>query len=105
MYRAPGVFIASLLMLALGFGGLVHALVPHDEGDHHSSREMVWGSLHSAMQHEDKFLALGAIYLFVFSVLIAGMRNISLFVPVGIEALDQRKVQLRRGTAAYRRFG
>lgn len=105
MYRVFGLLCALALIAALTAGGLVHAAVPHDDGEHHSSTELVWGSLHSALSHEDKFLALTALYLFVFAVLLTGMRSIALYVPVGIEALDQRKEQLRRGTAKYRRFG
>ncbi len=104
MYRLLGIISGLVLVVAITAGGLVHAIVPHDDGEHHSSTELIWGSLHSALQHEDKFLALAVVYLFVFAVPLVGMRSISLHVPVGIEALDQRREQLRRGTAKYRRF-
>jgi hypothetical protein len=105
MYRMSEFLVATLLVLALGGGGFVHAAVPHDEGDHHASSGIVWGSLHSALSHEDKFFALTAVYLFVFAVLLTGVRSISLYVPVGIEAKNQKREELRRGTAKYRRFG
>ena len=104
MYRVGALVLSFALVLSLMGGGFVHAAVPHDEGDHHAASGIVWGSLHSALQHEDKFLVLTAVYLFVFAVLITGMRSIVLYVSVGIEVKDQRREELRRGTAKYRRF-
>lgn len=104
MRRVPIIFMVVSLFVALLFGGFVHAVVPHEEGDHHASSGIVWGTLHSALNHEDKFFILTATYIFVFSILIMGMRVMSVYTPIGVEAKDQKKEALRRGTAKYRRF-
>lgn len=104
MSQALAISTIAILLAALVLGGLVHAAVPHDEGDHHPSNGIIWGTLHSALQHEDKFFALVAVYLFVFTVLLVSMRSIFAYTPVGIEAKAQWKEELRRGTAKYRRF-
>lgn len=92
------------MVFALVGGGFAHAMVPHDEGDHHSSKEIVWNMLHASLSHEQKYLALLALtYLFIVGV---ALSIISFRRTLVFEALaaDRRHLQLRRGTAAYRRF-
>ncbi len=104
MHKVSAIFVVVLLFVALLCGGFVHAVVPHEEGDHHASSGIVWGSLHSVLSHEDRFFALTAAYLFVFTMLLVGMRTIVVYAPIGVEAKDQKKEALRRGIAKYRRF-
>ncbi|MCX6820299.1 MAG: hypothetical protein NT019_03415 [Candidatus Adlerbacteria bacterium] len=105
MFRVGNSLLAFALVLVLCVGGLAHAVIPHDDGDHeHSSTEIIWGSLHSAMQHEDKFLVTAAVELFIVSIFIVGIYCLQLFVPVGIEARDARRIHARRGIAKYRKF-
>ncbi len=89
------------IMLALLTGGFVHAVVPHDDGDdHHTATGVVWGSLHAAIQHEDKQVAAlpAMFFLAILSVLFVELCFVSFRL---IPARDE----LRRGIAAYRRFG
>lgn len=92
------------LVTALVAGGFAHAIVPHDEGDHHSKKEIVWNSLHAALSHEQKYAALPLLAAFM---AVAVMLAFTLPGRHAYEVIgsDRRHRQLRRGVAAFRRFG
>ncbi len=107
MKRVLGLLAALVLLVALVGGGLVHAIVPHDDGDnHHDAKSVVWGSLHSALQHEDKSFALLAV-VFTYAVGVVVLVTYAFRTELLFEAVaaDSRLQHMRRGAAKYRRFG
>lgn len=99
------VFLALFLTAILAFGGLAHALLPHE----HSTNEAVTSLLHSALSVEHKKFIDAISTGLIFSLVLVGV------VGVGIKRqLDLRTLQaisadathraLRRGVLAYRRF-
>lgn len=105
MLRIVSFLMALTLVSALAFGGFVHAVVPHDDGDaHHQGHLIVWGTLHSALQHEDKWLATMAAYL-LFALGLVVVNSFFRLSPVFAARLfDERDRHLRKGIVSYRRF-
>lgn len=99
------VALVCALVCSLVGGGFIHAVVPHDEGDHHSQKEIVWNTLHAALGHEQKFSFMLSVALFLWFGTVVRLRFLQ--PSLGFEALaaDQRHAHLRRGIADYRRFG
>lgn len=101
-----GVFIGLTLPLItiLAFGGLLHALVPHE----HVGGEMATSLLHSAVRHEDKTLGdmVPAAPLFLAVVITALLsilkgRELNFFM---LRARAPTLTPLSRGIFPYRRF-
>lgn len=96
--RILALLTAFILVVAISFSGLLHSLVPHEHG-HGQGEELVWGSLHSSLSHEQKaavfipelLLMLGFIAFFIF-------HTGALVRPRVV------KEEIRRGVEKYRRF-
>ncbi len=105
--------VALLAVVALLTGGLLHALIPHDDGDNHGDNlSIIEGSLHSAIQHEEKkvFVLMAGLWLFTLFIVRRNMTGeyILLFSTTAIPFLrtpDPQLLEVRRGTVAYRKFG
>jgi hypothetical protein len=104
--RVLGIFVVVSVAGALLLGAPAHAVVPHEHGGHtHAEESPQWSALHGALRHEEKkdllfaaLIALGVLFLaprFLQPVLLP--RPLLLCPALAPE-------ELRRGTAAYRRF-
>ncbi|MEX0917837.1 MAG: hypothetical protein WDZ93_01650 [Candidatus Paceibacterota bacterium] len=99
--------LTTTLTLSVAFtllsGNLLHSLIPHEHGPN-GSETAVWGSLHAALQHEDKKMVLvpalgvgsGLIVVFLYQF------RIRRTVPLQHDAF---RSYLARGIAPYRKFG
>lgn len=95
-----------LLMGGLLFGGLTHALVAHEHGDHHGAHDggsVIWQSLHASLRHEDK-KALPFFYLLSI-VGIVGLVTYSFVPRRRTHIVDSALDALRRGILPHRMFG
>lgn len=98
------VLLTLILVAVLAFGGLGHALLPHE----HVGGEMATSLLHSAVRHEDKTLGdmVPPAPLFVAVVVIALLsilkgRELNFFM---LRARTPSLTPLSRGILLYRRF-
>jgi hypothetical protein len=104
--RALSMLVAVGVAGALLLGAPAHAVVPHEHGGHtHTEESPQWSALHEALRHEEKqnlllvVIALGALALAPHPLqLLLPLRRLRLCPALAPE-------ELRRGTAAYRRFG
>jgi len=116
-------FVASCVLLAFSFSGILHATISHDhkaQSDAHEhsygplherygqdrQESIVWQSLHAAVRHEDKSvfsLLAAALILTIIQGAIVSIR-----VRLPMERVDvigyQLGAWLVRGIAPYRRF-
>lgn len=119
MKTVGSVVTSLILVMALGGGGLLHAIVPHSHGDDHGSGQnhesAVWTGLHGALSHEQKkfLLAIVATIAIVtlgiilntfsaFRVSMAYLRAVSSLARVRDPNAGEL---LRRGIHPYRKFG
>lgn len=96
--------LAAVLVLMLSFGGLFHALLPHQ----HSQNEAIAESLHSALVHYEQdldFIALaaGSALLFALFLLRADTQRVRALSSIAVER-SSKTARLRRGIVAYRKF-
>ncbi|MFZ2886860.1 MAG: hypothetical protein WA021_03505 [Minisyncoccia bacterium] len=92
------------LLLALSFGGIVHAVLPHD----HNHSPVVAERMHAALRFsEEKTVALPfflTVVTLLLPLLITSRRELSLASLV-IRSGSAEMHGLRKGIALYRRFG
>jgi hypothetical protein len=102
--KSVHVLLTLILVAVLAFGGLGHALLPHE----HVGGEMATSLLHSAVRHEDKTLGdivppapLFAVTIITALLSILAGRELNLFM---LRARAPTLTQLSRGVLLYRRF-
>jgi hypothetical protein len=116
-------FVASCVLLAFSFGGILHATISHDhtaQSDAHEhsygppherygqdrQESIVWQSLHAAVRHEDN----SAFSLLAAALILTIIRGavVSLRVRLPMELIEvigyHLGAWLVRGIAPYRRF-
>ena len=115
--RAHGLILASILVLTISGGGLLHAAIPHSHGDDHGGRSesTIWTGLHSALRHDDKkalFIVTEALILLVLLMLGSDLARAWMRVRLRIREYKRargddplRGMALRRGILKYRAFG
>jgi|SRR6185369_1065438 len=99
--KLAAAIISLFLASSLFGGGLLHAVVPHEHGESHSSSETIWASLHGALAHEQKDI------LFTLPFVLIAIALSIVFAPIFALkelVLQPRLDELRRGVAMYRRF-
>lgn len=114
--RASYAFLASVIAVMVISGGLLHAAIPHNDGDNHGTQpeSAIWQSLHSALKHDDKkalYIALEVFELIILttlSLLALSTRFNARWRAVLARAIhhdSSRGEPLRRGIFRYRAFG
>ena len=115
--RVHSLILASILVLTISGGGLLHAAIPHSHGDDHGGRSesTIWTGLHSALRHDDKKALFMVTETFVLLVLLMfgndlGRTAARLHACLREFRREQgddpmRGMALRRGILRYRAFG
>ena len=122
--RVTASFIASCVLLAFSFGGILHATISHDHtaqsdahehsyGPSHEQHEqdrqeesIVWQSLHAAVRHEDKSAISLLAAALILTIIQGAIVSIRVRLPMElIEVIGYHLgAWLVRGIAPYRRF-
>ncbi len=102
MYRS---LFAAVMVLALLGGGLLHAVVPHDDGvvghtHGTSSHELIWSSLHGALHNEDRQAVIPSVSFEVSIAILVFFFALPTLRPRELKTQEF----LRRGVAKCRRF-
>lgn len=104
---------ATIVIVTVVFGGLLHAEIPHNDGDDHSggsTESIVWGSLHGGLSHDDKKAFFVLVEYFEFLLIVTPVL-VTLFISRQISLTADlladdpvRGDRLRRGIARHRSF-
>ncbi len=108
MFNSRGILFAALfiLIVAFSFGGLTHALLPHEHSHELGAIDLVHAAVR--LQEKQDFLTPLLFSLVFVSLVVLVNSHVAQrqwnLVRLHVKASHAENISLRRGVAKYRRF-